>query len=333
MGKKYTIIMPAYNAALYIEEAIKSVLDQTYQNWELIIVDDGSQDATPVIVDSYASRDNRIIVIHQENSGTAAAARNRALEIASGDYSQMLDADDVISSDMLQKYEDILSKRKLDIVVPVAECFRDTGEIVWRKEPPDNDYKQEIAGIEAFRLSLDWILPGWFLVNMKLLKQIKYDPILINGDEFTTRKLFMNASKVGFSECIYRYRENLVSTTKKSSNEVRMYECLITDLNIYNYAIEYNVPRIVENECASKLAASVIHHMSKYHRRKIGYSETEKQKVEEIISTVFNSMSVDIWKKSKAKHFCIYLISLGSYKYFSIVIAVCTKLKMIIKGH
>ena len=332
MSRKFTVIMPAYNAELYIDKAIKSVIDQTYSNWELVIVDDGSTDATPLIIDSYAAKDERIIAIHQPNSGTAAAARNRALEVATGDYSQMLDADDVISFDMFQVYDEILSSRELDIVIPIAECFRDNGEIVWRKEPPNQDYMQEISGMEGFHLSLEWLIHGCFLVNMDLLKRIKYDPLLINGDEFTTRKLLINASSVGFAKCTYYYRNNLVSTTKKSSNEVRMYECLITDLNIYNYAIEHNVSQVIENACANKLVASITHHMSKLHRRKSEYSEVEIQKVDEIISTVFESISFSTWKKTKAKYFGIYLLSFGSYRCFSGIVAMCTKLKMIIKG-
>lgn len=332
MSRKFTVIMPAYNAEMYIDKAIKSVLGQTYSNWELIIVDDGSTDTTPSIVDAYAKQDERIIVIHQPNSGTAAAARNRALDVATGEYSQMLDADDEISVDMFQVYDEILSKRKLDILIPIAECFRDNGEIVWRKEPPNQDFEQEISGMEGFHLSLEWLIHGCFLVDMELLKRIKYDPLLINGDEFTTRKLLINASNVGFARCTYYYRNNLVSTTKKSSNEVRMYECLITDLNIYNYAIEHNVSSEIERACANKLAASITHHMSKFHRRKPEYSEVEIKRVNEIISTVFDSISLSVWKRANAKYCVIYLLSFGSYGCFSGIVSVLTKFKTIVKG-
>ena len=69
-----SLIMAAYNAEKYIEAAIESILKQTYRNWELIIVDDGSVDRTPIIVDEYAKLDERIKVVHTKNSGTAAAA-------------------------------------------------------------------------------------------------------------------------------------------------------------------------------------------------------------------------------------------------------------------
>jgi glycosyltransferase involved in cell wall biosynthesis len=91
---KFSIIMPAYNAENYIGYAIESVLSQTYSNFELIIVNDGSIDKTESIIQQYSAQDQRIILVSQGNSGSAGAARNTALKYVTGDYIQMLDADD-----------------------------------------------------------------------------------------------------------------------------------------------------------------------------------------------------------------------------------------------
>ena len=82
---KYSIIMPAYNAEKYIKEAVDSVRNQSYGNWELIIVDDGSSDRTGALADGFAKADERIKAVHQKHSGTAAAARNTALLYVTGD--------------------------------------------------------------------------------------------------------------------------------------------------------------------------------------------------------------------------------------------------------
>ncbi|MBR5443653.1 MAG: glycosyltransferase family 2 protein [Paludibacteraceae bacterium] len=95
-----SIIMPAYNASAYIAEAIESVLDQTWTNWELIIVDDGSTDDTLQIVRQFAAQDNRIQVYHQANQG-GCVARNTALKHIIGDYIQYLDADDKLERNKL----------------------------------------------------------------------------------------------------------------------------------------------------------------------------------------------------------------------------------------
>lgn len=95
-----SIIMPAYNASAYIAEAIQSVLDQTWTNWELIIVDDGSTDNTLQIAQQFAAKDNRIQVYHQSNQG-GCVARNTALKHIIGDYIQYLDADDKLERNKL----------------------------------------------------------------------------------------------------------------------------------------------------------------------------------------------------------------------------------------
>jgi len=90
-----SIIMPVYNTAAYLEESVGSVLAQEHRNWELLMVDDGSTDASGKLCDRLAAGDSRIRVIHQENAGVS-AARNRGLEEAGGDYICFLDSDDLL---------------------------------------------------------------------------------------------------------------------------------------------------------------------------------------------------------------------------------------------
>ena len=88
-----SIIVPAYNVESYLSECLDSVISQSYIYWELVLVNDGSMDATPVICDNYALKDKRIHVIHKENTGVS-DSRNRALEKITGEYVIFLDADD-----------------------------------------------------------------------------------------------------------------------------------------------------------------------------------------------------------------------------------------------
>ena len=88
-----SVLIPCYNAERYIGETLESVLSQTWQNIEIIIVDDGSSDASCEVVRSY--KDKRVILVEQSNRG-AAAARNRAFQTSRGDYIQFLDADDIL---------------------------------------------------------------------------------------------------------------------------------------------------------------------------------------------------------------------------------------------
>ena len=95
---KFSVIVPVYNAEKYLEKCILSVIHQSYDNWELILVDDGSKDGSPRIVDEYADKDNRIIAIHQQNAGPG-IARNNGIKRATGDYVVFLDSDDYIDED------------------------------------------------------------------------------------------------------------------------------------------------------------------------------------------------------------------------------------------
>ena len=97
-----SVIMPAYNVENYIARSLESVLVQTYDDYELIVVDDGSTDGTGKIADDFAKKDSRVLVIHQENGG-AAAARNKGLDAAKGEFVAFLDADDLWDAAFLEK--------------------------------------------------------------------------------------------------------------------------------------------------------------------------------------------------------------------------------------
>lgn len=113
IAPKISIIVPVYNVEQYLSKCILSVLEQTYQDWELLLVNDGSPDNSDKICEEFAQKDNRIRVLHKENGGVS-SARNLGLENAKGDYIMFIDSDDWISNDCLEvcKYE--IEKNNLD---------------------------------------------------------------------------------------------------------------------------------------------------------------------------------------------------------------------------
>lgn len=98
-NKLISIIVPIYNVKKYLEKCIDSILNQTYKNLEIILIDDGSTDESSEICDNYSQKDNRIIVIHKKNAGVS-SARNEGLKIATGDYIGFVDSDDFLEKDM-----------------------------------------------------------------------------------------------------------------------------------------------------------------------------------------------------------------------------------------
>lgn len=96
-----SIVIPVYKVELYLEKCIESIINQTYKNLEIIIVDDGSPDNCPKICDEYAQKDNRIKVIHKENGGLS-DARNAGIDVAAGKYIAFVDSDDYVSNDYIE---------------------------------------------------------------------------------------------------------------------------------------------------------------------------------------------------------------------------------------
>ena len=96
-----SVIIPVYKVELYLRECIDSVLAQTYQNLEVILVDDGSPDQCGSICEQYAEKDNRVCVIHKENGGLS-DARNAGIDVAKGEYIGFVDSDDWVAPDMYE---------------------------------------------------------------------------------------------------------------------------------------------------------------------------------------------------------------------------------------
>lgn len=111
-----SVIVPVYNVEKYLDQCITSIVDQTYKNLEIILVDDGSPDGSGAMCDAWAQKDNRIRVIHQPNAGSG-AARNAALDVASGDLIAFVDSDDYLCKDTYMHLFSLLSDD-----VDIAEC-------------------------------------------------------------------------------------------------------------------------------------------------------------------------------------------------------------------
>lgn len=109
--KKISIIVPVYNVEKYVEKCIQSLINQSYKNIEIILVDDGSNDRSNKIIDEYAKVDSRILTIHQKNKGVS-AARNAGLKVATGEYVGFVDPDDYVD---YQMYETMLKKIELNM--------------------------------------------------------------------------------------------------------------------------------------------------------------------------------------------------------------------------
>lgn len=143
-----SIIVPAYNSGKHLGELLDSILRQSFEDWELIIADDGSSDNTGDIADRYASTDNRIKVIHLANKGVS-SARNTCIDSANGQYLFFADADDLLSKDCLKELIDHASDNA-DIIQSSFSFLYENGKTENDPNPVNNTYSSSEQIMEAF---------------------------------------------------------------------------------------------------------------------------------------------------------------------------------------
>lgn len=197
-----SVIIPVYNGEKNLKECIDSILNQTYSDLEIILVDDGSKDLSGKICDSYSQMDFRIKVIHQENQGVS-AARNKGLDVATGDYITFVDSDDRLEADMYEFLLDLAEEYGADIAHCGYKRIDEKGHIL-----------KEINGthtllIQNSQEALECMLTGRHFVPSlcnKLFKASLFDNIhfeidlRINEDVLVAFEVFQRAKKIVFAD-------------------------------------------------------------------------------------------------------------------------------------
>lgn len=233
---KFSIMTPVYKVEQYLPECIESVLDQTYGNFEFILVDDGSPDRSGEICDEYAKKDSRISVFHKPNGGLM-HARRYALERAQGDYYVFLDSDDYLSLDTLETLNRYISETGADCVIYGFEWLRPEGTVHVQCAPCDcgrviSD-RRELYNIIFNNDSYNSLCRKCVRASCFDGRDHSASYHIKNGEDCVqTIEIIENARSVVFiPELLYRYRYNSTSITH--SNEFD------------NYSADFEVSKIV----------------------------------------------------------------------------------------
>ncbi len=212
---KVSVIIPIYNGEKYFADCIQSILDQSFTNIEIIVINDGSTDGSLSLIKSYVQNDSRVVVINQKNKGVS-AARNAGLSKARGDYIMFVDADDYIArKDALELLIDFAKENGNPDVV----CFRRVGDTRGRKAP--SGYSKLNDSIIGRMIVDETINTLWDkLYKKSIIKEnsIKFPVgIRMAEDLLFNVQYFREAKTIGFfDEELYYYREdNQESATKK----------------------------------------------------------------------------------------------------------------------
>lgn len=189
---KISIIIPVYQVEKYIKRCLDSILSQTYSNLEIILIDDGSRDMSGKICDEYAIKDSRIKVIHQDNAGVS-VARNKGLDICTGDYITFVDSDDFLESFMYEKMMEKVTEYNCDVVM--CDCIKDDGVI---QTPYTHDIR---AGFYDYNQLKEEYYP-----HLLMMENIEYPATISNWLLLFRREV---ASSVRYIEGV-RYSEDLL---------------------------------------------------------------------------------------------------------------------------
>lgn len=234
--KTFSVIVPVYNAGLYLEKCIKSVLEQNERNLELILVDDGSTDGSEMICDLWLEKDDRVIVFHQKNAG-AAAARNQGIEIAQGNYFIFLDSDDWWNDKyVLSNIKTRLENVKPDVLVTNFEKGID--EKVGMKYFNHESFKIKYDGYSFEDISKYdlWVSSSCNkVINSKLFDNgaLRFREGITAEDLDWCVRLALSADKYDYlSDSLFVYRQhddstsNNISIEKKECQWDNILECL-----------------------------------------------------------------------------------------------------------
>lgn len=206
---KISVIIPVYNTERYLDKCIESVVNQTYKNLEIILVDDGSTDKSGIICDNWKEKDERIIVIHKENGGVS-SARNIGLKYVTGNYIAWLDSDDWIESDMYGIMMEAICKNTSDVVV--CDYTKDSNKVDSQQKIKYKNYNRKKATEEVLKGGLTSFL--WDkLYRAELFHNISFQGVVCE-DLLANSKIFLEADTVTLINHIgYHYIERSNSLT------------------------------------------------------------------------------------------------------------------------
>lgn len=302
MDKLVSIIVPVYNVSKYIDECVESLVNQSYNNIEILLINDGSKDCSGALCDKWAEKDSRVHVIHKVNGG-AASARNEGLDVAKGDYLCFVDGDDTVEPDYVKYLYDVALNDAVDVTAcgfyylsqnKKNECSISESEIIY-----DGDAFM-LRFLEDWSSSLLWnkIFSRDAIGDIRMTEGHKVD------DEFFTYQVCMNCRRVAvIPECLYNYRMRASSVMQDNSPEVA--ERYMLDRIAYNTErlnnVSLKMPHISE-----AYFANTIDSMARYWIHSKSMTVAQKQIRSWINGHLFRLFASKLSLKQKISYISIF---------------------------
>ena len=279
-----TIVVPIYNVEQYLNRCINSIVDQSYRNLEILLIDDGSPDNCPKMCDEWMQKDNRIRVVHKINAGLG-MARNTGIEHARGKYICFFDSDDYIAPDTIKIAYKSMAENQADIVV-FGSAMVDESQMVLSTKIPEANVYQDGEVLQTFLPTLmgenpdtgfDANIPfsAWScLFSMELIQRAQWRFVsereIVSEDIYSLMQLYRYVRKVVvLKECLYFYCRNGASLTQSyrsdryNRNRHFYLKCLeLCESNGYSYKIVSRCKEPFLSNVIGVLKQEVAHHKS-----------------------------------------------------------------------
>lgn len=238
-----SVIIPLYNAERFVEETIESVLNQTYRNLEIIVIDDGSSDNSLQVANKYKSRG--IKIFSQANRG-ASAARNLGIQHATGDFIQFLDADDILHPDKIKNQVCILINEDSNTLVfcKWIRFFQSADNSQYKRQEIDKDYSSPFRLLKDMWNGKGMVQPGAWIASKKLLSKAGEwnEKLSLNDDGEYFSRVILASSKVRFcGNSIIYYRSGLHNSLSKTLtlnaaiSQLNSLDCYVSNCENFPY--------------------------------------------------------------------------------------------------
>ncbi len=276
-----SIIVPVYNMEMFLGKCVESVLKQTYKNFELLLIDDGSTDNSPALCDYYSQVDSRVRVIHKSNGGQG-TARNIGIEVSEGDFIAFLDSDDYWHELFLEKMSRLLFSEESDIAICQFQ-YIDEEEVLLQKRE-NTGRIENCSGIEAVQYMLYWtkfgVAPWAKLFKKELWRDIRYVEDRIYEDLATTYRVVEHAKRVTYIDMTYMYYRVRKGSDIHRSFEIRKMKTLDTAHDILDYT-KVNLPEAYQ-AAQSRMVATAFFLLMQMNPKEEKYENEQRACIEEI---------------------------------------------------
>jgi len=233
---KFSVIVPVYNIAEYIRECVDSIIHQTYQNLEIILVNDGSKDDSLAVLNHYASKDSRIIIIDKSNGGLS-SARNAGVNVATGDYISFIDGDDWVALNMYQVLFEKITQNKYPELITFGLIK------YWspsKKKSLSYDIDEHLySGVDFYSKAFFRVEAWSKIYRLDVYKARKFTFIegLIHEDvPFTIPFVIESETVLNVNESFYYYRQQRECSIMNTINEKKIHDYFYINILLYDYA-------------------------------------------------------------------------------------------------